>query len=89
MNRVSASLAWLSNAPMTLQNPENSDNFMDWRTSNDTWVSIEYNAGLAGVAAALNEAKTSYDQCLQGFGIFSTEGAICDNNSNTASNKRR
>jgi hypothetical protein len=70
-------------------NPEDSDNFKDSRTSNDTWVSIEYNAGLAGVAAALNQAKSTYDQCLQGFGIFSTEGAICDNNSNTASRRRR
>jgi hypothetical protein len=62
---------------------------LDSRTSNDTWVSIEYNFGLAGVSAALNQAKSSYDQCLQGFGIFSTEGAICDNNSNTAQRRRR
>lgn len=71
-----------------VQNPENSDNFMDWRTSNDTWVSIEYNAGLAGVAAALNQATRSYDQCLQGYGIYSSAGAICDNNSNTVSTRR-
>lgn len=70
-----------------MQNPNKDDNFVDVRTTNNTWVSIEYNAGLAGVAAALNQAKSSYDQCLQGYGIFSSEGAICDNNSNTASRK--
>lgn len=71
-----------------VQNYQKDDNFVDSRTSNLTWVAFEYNAGLAGVAAALNQATRTYDQCLQGFGIFSSEGAICDNNSNTASNKR-
>jgi hypothetical protein len=60
-------------------NYELSDNFKDSRTSNDTWVSISTNAGLAGSIAGLNQVPGTYDQCLQGFGIFSTEGAICSN----------
>lgn len=60
-----------------------SDNFRDLRTSNDTWVSVEYNPGLAGIAAALNQVPGTYEQCLQGYGIFSSEGKICDNNSDS------
>ena len=63
-----------------MQNPVLSDNFQNSRTSNDTWVSIEYQAGLAGTAAALVQVPGTYEECLQGYGIFSTEGAICDNN---------
>ena len=63
-----------------MQNPLISDLFQDDRTLNDTWVSIEYQWGLAGVAAGLAEEKSTYEECLQGYGIFSSEGPICNNN---------
>lgn len=63
-----------------LQNPLENDNFKDDRTLNDTYVSVEYNWGLAGVAAGLAQTTRTYEECLQGYGIFSSEGPICDNN---------
>ena len=42
-----------------------SDTLSDDRTSNDTRVSIDNNAGAISALAGLNEATGSWDQCLQ------------------------
>ena len=59
-------------------NPRSWDFFEDSRTSNDTMVGIDQNAGMTGAAAALNEATGTYDQCLQGYGLLSHDKVICD-----------
>lgn len=60
-----------------IANPRTWDYFEDARTSNDTAVSIEWNAGLAGAAAGLNQIGGTYDQCLQGYGLLSYEIDVC------------
>lgn len=77
--------SWLISNSSPVQNPEKSDRFSDSRTSNQTWVSFEYNAGFAGVIAALRQVPGTYEQCLQGYGIFTSEGRICSNNRDTSS----
>lgn len=42
-----------------------SDVLDDSRTSNDTRVTIDNNAGAVSALAGLNEATGSWDQCLQ------------------------
>jgi endoglucanase len=61
-----------------VSNPRSWDFFEDSRTSNDTMVGIDQNAGLTGAAAALNQATGTYDQCLQGYGLLSHDKLICD-----------
>ena len=60
-----------------IANPRTWDYFEDARTSNDTAVSVEWNAGLAGAAAGLNQVGGTYDQCLQGYGLLSYEIDVC------------
>ncbi len=45
--------------------PSFSDTLQDVRTSNDTRVTIDNNAGAISALAGLNEASGSWDQCLQ------------------------
>ena len=45
--------------------PAFSDAFDDVRTSNDTRVSIDNNAGAVSALAGLHVASGSWDQCLQ------------------------
>ena len=45
--------------------PAFSDSFQDVRTSNDTRVSIDNNAGAGSALAGLAIASGSWDQCLQ------------------------
>lgn len=45
--------------------PAFSDRFDDVRTSNDTRVSIDNNAGAVSALAGLGVASGSWDQCLQ------------------------
>ncbi len=54
------------------------DFYDDTRASNDTWVSIDANAGFTGALAGLNQVTGTYDQCLQGYGMFARDKAICD-----------
>lgn len=61
-----------------VSNPRTWDFFEDSRTSNDTTVGVDQNAGLTGAAAALNQASGTYDQCLQGYGLLSHDKVICD-----------
>ena len=63
-----------------LQNALISDLYQDVRTNNDTWVAVEYQYGLAGVAAGLAQEDSTYEECLQGYGIFSSQGPICNDN---------
>lgn len=60
------------------QDPRTWDFFDDNRGSNDTWVSIDNNAGFTGALAGLNQVTGTYDQCLQGYGILARDAAICD-----------
>ena len=60
-----------------IANPRTWDYFEDSRTSNDTQVSVEWNAGLQGAAAGLNQVSGTYDQCLQGYGLLSYEVDVC------------
>ncbi|KAK9828913.1 hypothetical protein WJX72_002766 [[Myrmecia] bisecta] len=53
------------------------DAFQDVRSVNDTQVSIEWQSGLTGSLAGLNQAAGTYDQCLQGFGIFAKDKLVC------------
>ncbi|KAK9863564.1 hypothetical protein WJX84_010744, partial [Apatococcus fuscideae] len=54
------------------------DFFTDARAgTNDTYVALDWNVGFQGAVAGLNQATGSYDQCLQGFGIFTQDTAIC------------
>lgn len=54
------------------------DFFTDARAgTNDTYVALDWNVGFQGAVAGLNQASGSYDQCLQGFGIFTQDTAIC------------
>ncbi|CAL8466081.1 g5617 [Coccomyxa elongata] len=55
-----------------------SDVLDDSRTSNDTRVTIDNNAGAVSALAGLNEATGSWDQCLQGFGVLTHDKAVCD-----------
>jgi len=59
------------------QDPRTWDYFEDNRASNDTWVSVELNAGFTGVMAGMNQVPGTYDQCLQGFGILARDVNIC------------
>lgn len=54
-----------------------SDDYKDVRTSNDSRVSIENNAGITGAMAGLITAPGSWDSCLQGFGVLTGDGAVC------------
>lgn len=60
--------------------PSFEDRLEDMRTSNDTRVSIENNAGISASLAGLNEASGTWDQCLQGFGVLTKDLAVCDAN---------
>ncbi len=59
------------------QDPRTWDYFEDNRASNDTWVSVELNAGFTGVMAGMNQVAGTYDQCLQGYGILARDVNIC------------
>jgi hypothetical protein len=59
------------------QDPRTWDYFEDNRASNDTWVSVELNAGFTGVMAGMNQVPGTYDQCLQGYGILARDVNIC------------
>ena len=61
-----------------VQDPRTWDYFEDVRASNDTWVSIDNNAGFQGALAGLNQVSGTYDQCLQGYGIMARDKDICD-----------
>lgn len=60
----------------------NGDYFLDQRSStNETYVSHSYNAGLTGTFAGLNQmvsGNSGYDQCLQGYGVLSKTIALCN-----------
>ena len=60
----------------------NGDYFVDQRsTSNETYVSHEWNAGITGTFAGLNQlvsGNSGYDQCLQGYGVLSKTISICN-----------
>ena len=58
--------------------PKPWDFFEDARTSNDTRVGVDQNAGFTTSAAGLNEAAGTYDQCLQGIGLLQRDKVICD-----------
>jgi len=58
--------------------PKPWDYFEDARTSNDTRVGVDQNAGFTTSAAGLNEAAGTYDQCLQGIGLLQRDKVICD-----------
>ena len=55
-----------------------SDALNDVRTANDTRVSVENNAPFAAALAGLNSASGTWSQCLQGFGVFMRDTALCD-----------
>ena len=55
-----------------------SDTLNDVRTANDTRVSIDNNAPFAAALAGLNSATGTWSQCLQGFGVFMHDTALCD-----------
>ena len=55
-----------------------SDALNDARTANDTRVSIDNNAPFAAALAGLNSASGTWSQCLQGFGVFMHDTALCD-----------
>lgn len=60
----------------------NGDYFLDERSSsNETYVSHAYNAGLTGTFAGLNamvSGNSGYDQCLQGYGVLSKTIPLCN-----------
>ena len=58
--------------------PKPWDFYEDARTSNDTRVGVDQNAGFTTSAAGLNEAAGTYDQCLQGIGLLQRDKVICD-----------
>ncbi len=60
--------------------PSFEDKLEDIRTSNDTRVSIENNAGITSALAGLTQATGTWDQCLQGFGVLTKDFAVCDAN---------
>lgn len=49
----------------------------DSRPNNDTRVPIQNNAGLAGVVASMQDAPGTWEQCLQGYGIFNKARNLC------------
>ncbi|KAK9826822.1 hypothetical protein WJX81_004238 [Elliptochloris bilobata] len=60
-----------------VMDPRTWDYFEDNRASNDTWVSVELNAGFTSVMAGMNQVTGTYDQCLQGYGILARDVNIC------------
>ncbi|KAK9785110.1 hypothetical protein WJX73_006875 [Symbiochloris irregularis] len=62
-----------------------SDSFQDVRTNNDSRVSVENNAGITGALAGLVNAPGTFDSCLQGFGVLTSGGDVCDASSIVAS----
>ena len=83
--RLMRTLMRISKVPLELtktlcmgQDARTWDFYDDTRASNDTWVSIDSNAGFTGAVAGLNQVTGTYDQCLQGYGMFARDKAICD-----------
>jgi cellulose synthase/poly-beta-1,6-N-acetylglucosamine synthase-like glycosyltransferase len=54
------------------------DSLSDVRTGNDTRVSIDFQPGWAGTMAGLNQISGTYEECLQGFGVLSSNAGICN-----------
>jgi hypothetical protein len=48
------------------------------RASNNSRTAPEYNAGLMGALAGVQEAPGNWNECLQGNGILSRDTTICD-----------
>lgn len=60
--------------------PEFSDSYVDLRTSNSSRVDIGNNAAVAGSCAGLVDAPGTWEQCLQGFGVLTSDTAVCGQN---------
>lgn len=54
------------------------DSYTDVRSANNSRTMIEYNAGFAGLAAGLQQAPGTWEQCLQGYGQLTKDTLVCD-----------
>ena len=53
------------------------DIYSDVRSANNSRTMIEYNAGFAGLAAGLQQAPGTWEQCLQGYGQLTKDTLVC------------
>ena len=57
-----------------------SDSYLDVRTENASRVDIGNNVAITGTCAGLTNAPGTWEQCLQGFGVLTSDTAVCNNN---------